>query len=80
VSNGKPFFLDFMPGSEAVMPNLFGGGTGRLPSAGVVRYRKNLTLRPNDTGKSIFLDVDGAMAYSMALNVEHNIIVLVPCI
>jgi hypothetical protein len=28
VSNGKPFFPGFMPGSEAVMPNLFGGGTG----------------------------------------------------
>ena len=28
VSNGKPFFPGFEPGSEAVMPNLFGGGTG----------------------------------------------------
>lgn len=28
VSNGKPFFPGFMPGSEAVMPNLFGGGSG----------------------------------------------------
>jgi hypothetical protein len=28
VSNGKPFFPGFMPGSEALMPNLFGGGTG----------------------------------------------------
>jgi Tannase and feruloyl esterase len=28
VSNGKPFFPGFMPGSEAVMPGLFGGGTG----------------------------------------------------
>jgi len=28
VSNGKPFFPGYMPGSEAVMPNLFGGGTG----------------------------------------------------
>ena len=27
VSNGKPFFPGFMPGSEAVMPT-FGGGTG----------------------------------------------------
>jgi hypothetical protein len=27
VSNGKPFFPGYMPGSEAVMPNLFGGGT-----------------------------------------------------
>jgi hypothetical protein len=28
VSNGKPFFPGYMPGSEAVMPNLFGGGAG----------------------------------------------------
>ncbi len=28
VSNGKPFFPGFMPGSEAVMSNLFGGGSG----------------------------------------------------
>ena len=28
VSNGKPFFPGFMPGSEALMPALFGGGTG----------------------------------------------------
>ncbi len=28
VSNGKPFFPGYMPGSEAVMPSLFGGGTG----------------------------------------------------
>jgi hypothetical protein len=26
-SNGKPFFPGFMPGSEAVMPNFFGGGS-----------------------------------------------------
>lgn len=28
VSNGKPFFPGYMLGSEAVMPGLFGGGTG----------------------------------------------------
>ena len=28
MSNGKPFFPGFMPGSEAVMPGLFGGGMG----------------------------------------------------
>jgi feruloyl esterase len=28
VSNGRPIFPGFMPGSEAVMPNLFGGGAG----------------------------------------------------
>ena len=28
VSSGRPLFPGFMPGSEAVMPGLFGGGTG----------------------------------------------------
>jgi len=28
ISNGKPYFPGFMPGSEAVQPGLFGGGTG----------------------------------------------------
>src|SRR5215469_11096699 len=28
MSNGKPFFPGYMPGSEAVAPGLFGGGTG----------------------------------------------------
>jgi hypothetical protein len=28
VSNGHPFFPGYMPGSEGVMPGLFGGGTG----------------------------------------------------
>jgi feruloyl esterase len=28
LSNGKPFFPGYMPGSEQVMPNLFGGGSG----------------------------------------------------
>jgi Tannase and feruloyl esterase len=28
ISNGQPLFPGYMPGSEAVMPNLFGGGTG----------------------------------------------------
>ncbi len=28
VSNGKPFFPGYMPGSEAVVAGLFGGGTG----------------------------------------------------
>jgi beta-galactosidase len=42
------------------------GSTGRLPSSGIVWYRKNLIIPSSDTGKSIFLDIDGAMAYSMA--------------
>jgi len=41
------------------------GGMGRLPTAGVGWYRKKLGIPAADAGKSIFLDVDGAMAYAM---------------
>ncbi|HYL99616.1 MAG TPA: hypothetical protein VEZ90_11735 [Blastocatellia bacterium] len=41
-----------------------GGGMGRLPSDGVVWYRKHLSIPASDRGKSIFLDIDGAMSYS----------------
>ncbi len=41
-----------------------GGGMGRLPTAGVGWYRKNLNIPAADSGKSIFLDVDGAMSYA----------------
>ncbi|MBN1763786.1 MAG: family 43 glycosylhydrolase [Sedimentisphaerales bacterium] len=42
-----------------------GGGMGRLPSPGVAWYRKKLDIPGTDAGKSIFLDVDGAMSYAM---------------
>ncbi len=42
-----------------------GGGMGRLPSPGVAWYRKKLNIPASDEGKSIFLDVDGAMSYAM---------------
>jgi beta-galactosidase len=42
-----------------------GGGMGRLPSNGVAWYRKKLDIPATDAGKSIFLDVDGAMSYAM---------------
>ena len=41
-----------------------GGGMGRLPTAGVGWYRKKLDIGQADAGKSIFLDVDGAMSYA----------------
>ncbi|HEX5399774.1 MAG TPA: glycoside hydrolase family 2 TIM barrel-domain containing protein, partial [Verrucomicrobiae bacterium] len=41
-----------------------GGGMGRLPTAGVGWYRKKLDIPASDAGKSIFLDVDGAMSYA----------------
>jgi len=42
-----------------------GGGMGRLPIHGVAWYRKKLDIPKSDEGKSIFLDVDGAMSYAM---------------
>jgi beta-galactosidase len=41
-----------------------GGGMGRLPSPGVGWYRRKLDIPAADAGKSIFLDVDGAMSYA----------------
>ncbi len=40
------------------------GSMGRLPVAGIGWYRKKLSIPAEDTGKSIFLDVDGAMSYA----------------
>jgi beta-galactosidase len=41
-----------------------GGGMGRLPSPGVAWYRRKLDIPATDAGKSIFLDVEGAMSYA----------------
>jgi beta-galactosidase len=41
-----------------------GGGMGRLPSPGVAWYRKKLDIPATDSGRRIFLDVDGAMSYA----------------
>jgi len=41
-----------------------GGGMGRLPSDGIGWYRKHLDIPATDAGKSLFLDVDGAMSYA----------------
>jgi beta-galactosidase len=51
----------FFKGGDAEV----GGGMGRLPSPGVAWYRKKLEIPDSDKGKSIFLDVDGAMSYAM---------------
>lgn len=42
-----------------------GGGMGRLPTQGVAWYRRKLSITAGDKGKSIFLDIDGAMSYAM---------------
>ncbi|WYZ37665.1 hypothetical protein EsH8_II_001171 [Colletotrichum jinshuiense] len=44
---------------------IIGGGMGRLPVHGVGWYRRSVTVAPEDEGKSIYLDVDGAMSYAM---------------
>lgn len=41
------------------------GGMGRLPIHGVAWYRKKLDIPESDTGKLIYLDIDGAMSYAM---------------
>ncbi|MBN2610552.1 MAG: DUF4982 domain-containing protein [Bacteroidales bacterium] len=42
-----------------------GGGMGRLPVHGVAWYRKKLDIPASDKGKSIILEVEGAMSYAM---------------
>ena len=42
-----------------------GGGMGRLPVQGVAWYRKKLAVAAADVGKTVYLDVDGAMSYAM---------------
>ncbi len=44
---------------------IVGGGMGRLPVHGVAWYRKKLELSAADAGKSIYLEIDGAMSYAM---------------
>ena len=51
----------FYTGDNAVV----GGGMGRLPIQGVGWYRKKINITAADKGRSIYLDVDGAMSYAM---------------
>ena len=44
---------------------IVGGGMGRLPVHGVAWYRRKLDIPASDTGKKIYLDIDGAMSYAM---------------
>lgn len=46
-------------------PAVVGGGMGRLPSPGVAWYRRKITIPAADKGKSIYLDIDGAMSYTI---------------
>jgi beta-galactosidase len=40
------------------------GGMGRLPSAGIGWYRRKLDIPAADAGRSVFLEVEGAMSYA----------------
>jgi len=51
-------------GIEGPFDQALPGGTGRLPWFGVAWYRKHLDIPATDAGKTIYLDVDGAMAYA----------------
>lgn len=42
-----------------------GGGMGRLPIQGVAWYRRKIDISVSDSGKSIYLEIDGAMSYAM---------------
>jgi beta-galactosidase len=42
-----------------------GGGMGRLPVQAIGWYRKKINITSADKGKSIYLDIDGAMSYAM---------------
>ena len=42
-----------------------GGSMGRLPVNGVAWYRKKIDIPVSDAGKSVFVDIDGAMSYAM---------------
>ena len=44
---------------------IVGGGMGRLPIQGVAWYRKKVNIPTADRGKSIYLELDGAMSYAM---------------
>ncbi|HTY63037.1 MAG TPA: beta-galactosidase GalB [Acidobacteriota bacterium] len=51
-------------GIEGPFTTAGSGATGRLPFYGVAWYRKKLTMTSSDVGRSIFLDIDGAMSYA----------------
>ena len=52
-----PFYKD----EQAVV----GGGMGRLPVQGVAWYRRKLDIPATDVGRSIYLEIDGALSYAM---------------
>ena len=63
-SSWRPLDLPHDWGIEGPFTSAGNGGTGRLPFYGVGWYRKKLMIPATDAGKSIFLDIDGAMSYA----------------
>ncbi|MES2648972.1 MAG: beta-galactosidase GalB [Bacteroidota bacterium] len=53
----KPFYIGNNP--------VVGGGMGRLPSHGVAWYRRNIQVTAADKNKTVYLDIDGAMSYTI---------------
>ncbi|HEX4349689.1 MAG TPA: glycoside hydrolase family 2 TIM barrel-domain containing protein, partial [Verrucomicrobiae bacterium] len=51
-------------GIEGPFQQALPGETGKLPWFGVAWYRKHFDVPADDAGKQLYLDVDGAMAYS----------------
>jgi beta-galactosidase len=51
-------------GIEGPFKQEYSGETGKLPWWGVAWYRKHFTSVPEDVGRCVYLDVDGAMAYA----------------
>ena len=51
----------FSPGSDSSVD----AGMGRLPSQGVAWYRRKLDIPVTDRGRTVYLDIDGAMSYAM---------------
>src|SRR5262249_8161380 len=51
-------------GIEGPFKQEYPGETGKLPWWGIGWYRKHFTVTTNDKDKRIYLDIDGAMAYS----------------
>jgi beta-galactosidase len=51
-------------GVEGTFSTAGSGGRGRLPFYGIGWYRRAIDVPAQDAGRSIFLDVDGAMSYA----------------
>ncbi|HZB45824.1 MAG TPA: beta-galactosidase GalB, partial [Pyrinomonadaceae bacterium] len=51
-------------GVEGPFDQALSGETGKLPWAGVGWYRKRFNVAAGERGRQLYLDIDGAMAYS----------------